>query len=164
MFNLTITDSSGSICVIPLSPLEHLVRLFSGELFAQFAIALEQTSGIVTPALSALALLVIFCGHGAVWIFSQRYSQPLWITQRYKGKKFKKSPCSFFLVFGAPHSCLFVDLRTLAALFLMSFNSISSAVIRFFNCVQLNSGTRVVASVPSLSCDSGEYLQVRIGI
>lgn len=41
-----------------------------------------------------------------------------------------------------------------------SYNSVSTTCFKFLTCLHLNSGHVLMASVPSVSCESGEYRAV----
>jgi hypothetical protein len=52
-------------------------------------------------------------------------------------------------------------LRTLFALAIFSYNSITSTVLTYFTCTDINEAT-VVAAYPALHCDSSEYKGLRV--
>jgi hypothetical protein len=48
-------------------------------------------------------------------------------------------------------------LRTLLALFLFTYNSIANTVLKYMDCLTIDSDTIVVASYPAISCRSDQY-------
>src|SRR5437868_1735625 len=76
VFNFSIQDSTSSLCVIPLTPLEHL------------------TAGIFTPLICVLELFLIFGVHALAWLWAQKNDKPEFLVKRLRGQKMKKSPCN----------------------------------------------------------------------
>jgi len=48
-------------------------------------------------------------------------------------------------------------IRTLFALFLLSYNSILQMAVSFFECVHVSNGVSVLAAIPSVTCQDSEY-------